>query len=60
MQTKLRNYLKSDGIDSFIKNNDFPWVIRVQISYAVKTEHINSVKGSYFLINEYDIPISKT
>ncbi len=60
IQTKTRSYLKRDGIDSFIKDNDLPGIIRVHRSYAVKTENVSSVKGSNLLINEYEIPISKT
>ena len=60
IQTKTRSYLKRDGIDSFIMDNDLPGIIRVHRSYAVKIENVTSVKASTLLINEYEIPISKT
>ncbi len=60
IQTKTKKYLKRDGIDSFIEDNDLPGVMRVHRSYAVKTENVSSVKGSHLLINAYEIPISKT
>jgi len=60
IQTSKRSYIKRDGIESFIASNKLLGLIRVHRSYAVKIEKIDSVNGSTLLINNHEIPISKT
>jgi len=60
IETSQRSYIKRDGIESFIESNKLLELIRVHRSYAVKIEKVDSVNGSVLLINNHEIPISKT
>lgn len=59
IQTTKKQYLKRSGIDDFLTTHNIPRLIRVHRSFAVKLEHINSVKGKKIHILKYEIPISK-
>jgi len=60
IQTSQRTYVKRDGIESFLESNKLLRLIRVHRSYAVRIEKVDSMNGSILVIDNQEIPISKT
>lgn len=60
IHTTNKRYVKRDGIDSFISNNNLNDLFRIHRSYAVNLTKIDSIKGQNILIGKVEIPISKS